>query len=502
MINIIHKFGSYISYTCHKFLRIRMTLLLFAAASTMFAAGCVANLDLDREASNITTPRYMPSESETTATSSLDSSESTSEYIDGLATEPVVTTVTATEVSSTTATETSVVTETEPKRTSATTVTAATTVTTTPATTVTTTEKTTVAAASATTKASKDENASGLDVHLADDDDYYFRNALTGDYAKIYDGIYNGLFNRADVFTVKYVDYDTLYDIFSMVTHDHPEIFWTDGGYTYTYDYINCEISPTYSFSKSDILKIQEQIDENISEILQELYQMDSEYEIAKAVYEYLIDTVEYVWDSPNNQNIISSLVNGESVCSGYAKAAQYLMQLCGLQVIRVDGNVIDSGSHTWLIVRIDGKYYQYDVTFGDRVFSDPSSNPDQLDYDYSYLCTTDEIMLRDRDVDKTFVKLPECNSNDYNYYVLNDSYYEEGESNVEADMADSISHGERVWSAQFESESDYLTVKAKVENGLYHDTLIKNYTFKPDTMVVTWYTCDDYTYSITCWRE
>ena len=85
MINIIHKFGSYISYTCHKFLRIRMTLLLFAAASTMFAAGCVANLDLDREASNITTPRYMPSESETTATSSLDSSESTSEYIDGLA---------------------------------------------------------------------------------------------------------------------------------------------------------------------------------------------------------------------------------------------------------------------------------------------------------------------------------------------------------------------------------------------------------------------------------
>ena len=504
MINIIHKFGSDISYTFRKFLKIRMMLLIFAAASTLFAAGCVANLDLNREASKITTPRYTSSEAETTTTSSLDSSESTSEYIDEPVSEPVVTTVTTTEALSTIVPETSVLTETEQKKTSATTVTTVTTVTTTPATTVTTTEKTTVAATSAitTSEAIKEDNEPELDITLDGYDDYYYRNELSGDYANVYDSVYTGLMNRTDVFTVEYLEPDIVNEIFLMVLYDHPEIFWTEGAYGYSSDYITMQISPKYNFSKSDIQMIQEQINSNISGILQELYQMDSEYEIAKAVYDYLIDTVEYVLDSPNNQNIISSLVNGESVCSGYAKAAQYLMQLCGMQTIWVVGDVVDSGAHAWLIVRIDGKYYQYDVTFGDRAITDLSSYPAQLNYDYDYLCTTDEIMLRDRDIDKIFVELPECNSNEYNYYVLNDSYYEEGESNVEADMAESVAHGERVWSAQFESESDYLSVKSKVVDGLYQQTLINNYSFAPGTYVLTWYIYNDYTRSIVCWRE
>ena len=50
-----------------------------------------------------------------------------------------------------------------------------------------------------------------------------------------------------------------------------------------------------------------------------------SDYEKSKWVYETLINRVDYVADAPDNQNIISVFLNGQTVCQGYSNAANYL---------------------------------------------------------------------------------------------------------------------------------------------------------------------------------
>ena len=52
-----------------------------------------------------------------------------------------------------------------------------------------------------------------------------------------------------------------------------------------------------------------------------------SDYEKALYVFEKLIDEVDYVEDSADNQNIISAFLNHETICQGYAYATQYLLE-------------------------------------------------------------------------------------------------------------------------------------------------------------------------------
>ena len=57
-----------------------------------------------------------------------------------------------------------------------------------------------------------------------------------------------------------------------------------------------------------------------------------SDYEKALYVFKKLIDEVDYVEDSADNQNIISVFLNHETICQGYAYATQYLLEKLGVR--------------------------------------------------------------------------------------------------------------------------------------------------------------------------
>lgn len=64
------------------------------------------------------------------------------------------------------------------------------------------------------------------------------------------------------------------------------------------------------------------------------------------------------------NQSAYSALVQGRSVCAGYARAYQYLMQQLGIPCYYCTGYAGEN--HAWNIVRLDGVYYNVDVTWDD----------------------------------------------------------------------------------------------------------------------------------------
>ena len=55
------------------------------------------------------------------------------------------------------------------------------------------------------------------------------------------------------------------------------------------------------------------------------------DFEKIQYVYETIVDQVEYKEEAPDGQNIYSVLVNRQSVCAGYAKATQYLLEQLGV---------------------------------------------------------------------------------------------------------------------------------------------------------------------------
>lgn len=212
--------------------------------------------------------------------------------------------------------------------------------------------------------------------------------------------------------------------VYQCVINDHPELFYLNG-YTYTQYTKKQEIqyitfAGRYLYSPEEVQARQKKIDAVIAENWNMLVGYD-EYGTVKAVYEFLIFRTDYSTDSPDNQNICSVFLDRRSVCNGYAKAAQYLLNQMGIPCMIVNGDA--NGPHAWNIVEIDGAYYHMDVTWGDPSYhSDEENDSITPVIDYSYLCVTTEEICKNHRIDNAF-PVPDCTSLNANYFVREGLY-------------------------------------------------------------------------------
>ena len=96
-----------------------------------------------------------------------------------------------------------------------------------------------------------------------------------------------------------------------------------------------------------------------------------SEYEIIYDINQYLCDHIYYP-DEPyisNDFTPYGAFISGRAVCDGYARATKILSDFCNLECYYVSGNCNNTSGvsgHAWNLVKIDGQYYQLDVTWND----------------------------------------------------------------------------------------------------------------------------------------
>ncbi len=248
------------------------------------------------------------------------------------------------------------------------------------------------------------------------------------EYLYLYETIENCIINFEEqvTFDSKYnVTVSELATVYNAFKNDHPERFEmmidNQGNnyltpYGYSWDGVDKVYSffPKYYITKDEYNFYMAEIEEKANKLIEDIdVSKIGEYEASKIVYERLCENIDYVLDAPYCHTIYGSLVNGASVCDGYAKAYQFLLNKLGIIAHTVSGNSYNpttgvGEAHAWTLVRINGEYYYSDVTWADqtKVF-------------YSYLNCDYSTITKDHQFANPGYSIPESSATKDNYFTI-----------------------------------------------------------------------------------
>ena len=180
-------------------------------------------------------------------------------------------------------------------------------------------------------------------------------------------GGYEGAFFRVSDLGVT-ITPDDAWLVASTIRNDNPELFWImcAVGWDRPCDYTGvCSSVGMYYYKYDTPFDEMKQNFMNAADnILKGAPQNGSNYEIEKYVHDALVAHVDYNLDEMD-QGAYATLVKGEGVCAGYARAFQYLLQCVGIESFVVTGKTT-RGSHAWDMVKLGDNWHFVDPTWDD----------------------------------------------------------------------------------------------------------------------------------------
>ena len=226
---------------------------------------------------------------------------------------------------------------------------------------------------------------------------------------------------------------DDVDHIFQCVMVDHPEFFYVEGYSFKTYEMASklesLEFSGIYNVDREKAVGKKKRIEDAADQIQSEMMRGLDDYGKIKYVYETLIKNTEYREESEDSHNIYSVFVEKESVCQGYAKATQYLLNRMGVECTLAIGTVRGGGKHGWNLVKADGEYYYVDTTWGDASYrsqdSDHHDSGAVPEINYDYLCVTTAELEKTHSCDHE-IEMPVCTATKDNYYIRENAFFTE----------------------------------------------------------------------------
>lgn len=231
----------------------------------------------------------------------------------------------------------------------------------------------------------------------------------------LYDIIEKAIQKHENIVVAKQASPSDVRNAVRWVMRNNPSIFWF--AHQYHFDEKAGVVQFQYTFSKERTESIRQSIEDVIqNDFCLEYVKALKKQEQVAYVYKWLVTYCNYNVNSAYNQSIYSVFVRRNSVCTGYAKSAQYLFDLLGIESRLVFGrlhNDKEDGRHCWNLVKIDDQYYHFDVCFGDRILDGAArkSGVKELfkidSINYNFLCVSTNEILKTRSIED-ITALPE----------------------------------------------------------------------------------------------
>lgn len=304
---------------------------------------------------------------------------------------------------------------------------------------------------------------------------YYYYNRLPSSGRMVYDQILDGLKSMDPEIACSAYNFEEINRIYELLLADHPELYWVDGGWKVRQRGSQFTLIPEYSLNISEV----HFYDRHLSKVLSgfDAYRgrCKTDVELLEKAFRYIVENVKYVRGAPQNQTIISALINHESVCAGYSKSLQFLLQNYGIECLFVYGTTRSrGGQHAWNIVNLGGDYYHTDVTFGDRSFTDGEmvkhGIPRELEAEYAFLCMSDNEALRDRSMDTVGgISAPRCTHTELSWYRRRGLYFTTPKGAWEH-IQKQLFAGQTYWQCQFATNVAYSSFNRDITKGKFAD--------------------------------
>ena len=226
--------------------------------------------------------------------------------------------------------------------------------------------------------------------------------------------LYNGAENFQETIDIEFLGCtkNEVKRVRYVLMNDCPELFQVSKSYVISsYDDINVStVTLEYRMDQAQYEDRCRKIREIAEEIKSSVSKPKDEYDTELTIYRWLIARCEYqTGEDDSTAYSDSALIDGKARCAGYSKALALLLRTNGIQCIEVSS--VPDENHQWNMVKIDGEWYQCDVTWDndDEIFAEG-----QNDY-LCYLNVPDRLMSKHTQEQDGFFR-PECNSIAANY--------------------------------------------------------------------------------------
>ncbi|MBR3526073.1 MAG: hypothetical protein IKO11_09520 [Lachnospiraceae bacterium] len=327
----------------------------------------------------------------------------------------------------------------------------------------------------------------------------YMYDTMDASLRRLYAELYMILSSHAENILISATDPSELQVAFLCVFQDHPELYWIDG-YSYRRfgngGKVYISFSGKYTYSPGECRIWDKKLEDMLAGFMKELPRNADDYEKVRHCYEYIIWNTDYRVESKDNQNILSVLLNGESVCQGYAKAFQYLLEKLDVPCTMVVGKVYGGEGHAWNLVKIEGEWYYVDTTWGDAGYMSAggAAAAQGSEINYNYLNVTRSEMEASHTFDNVVI-MPYCNATADNYFVREDRYFDRYDTEALQELFDEAGRGtERSVSfkcadhATFERYAEELLDQRRIFELLPKDSSSVDYTVDEELNVFTFW--------------
>ena len=265
----------------------------------------------------------------------------------------------------------------------------------------------------------------------------YFIKRLPAEELRICEQMYAGIQNFEQEIRFEHpISEQKLKKLMWLLSYDCPELYQINGEYSYFVQESDPEqalsMQPTYILTELEYEAAQKDL-RSVVDALERQAEGLSEYEAQLLFYKSMIERCTYREDGKYDGTAYGALVLGYARCEGYSKALSLLLREAGIECLTLTGEAWSTDDtqpkapqkHAWNVARIDGAYYQMDITWDDSDGMLPHGST------YAYFNLTDQEIYKSRTLDSLYetLALPSCTEDESNYFVKSGNYVPDGES-------------------------------------------------------------------------